>query len=258
MTALGTNGVNPHELPGSRATPALLDPSWKSIFDDLSEGVLVVDQAGHRIYSNAALNAFVATNACFPHGTIEPPPYVPADQRHRYLQAVQGSSSLLVLDGSGTASTSLELVAAGKPRLRTRVTIGAFSGSRGRFAVWLFKPEPATQTWPTWIARPNDGSSSGLRKSLDGYLENRPGMAVGALTRREKDVLQLLLEGHRVASIAHRLHVSPQTVRNHLKGVFRKLGAHSQVELIDALRPALYLGPPDPDGAFAPAEQGSS
>jgi DNA-binding CsgD family transcriptional regulator len=258
MTALGANGTNPIDLPGSRGAPALLDASWKSIFDDLSEGVLVVDQAGHRVYSNAALNAFVATNACFPHGTVEPPPYVPADQRQRYLQAVQGSSSLLVLDGSGTTSTSLDLVAAGKPRLRTRVTIGAFSGSRGRFAVWLFQPERAAATWPVWMASPNDGTSSGLRQSLDGYLVNRTGMTVGSLTRREKDVLQLLLEGHRVASIARRLHVSPQTVRNHLKGVFHKLGAHSQVELLDALRPALYLGPPGPDGAFGPAPQGSS
>lgn len=258
MTSPGTNGASPTDLSSPRSTPALLDASWKSIFDDLSEGVLVVDQAGHRVYSNPALNAFVAANACIPHGTIEPPPYVPADQRQRYLQAVQGSSSLLVLDGSGTASTSLELVPAGKPRLRTRVTIGAFSGSRGRFAVWLFKPELTPTTWPAWMTRPNDGSSNGFRHNVDGYLESRSGTTVGSLTRREKDVLELLLEGHRVTSIARRLHVSPQTVRNHLKGVFRKLGAHSQVELIDALRPELYLGAPGPDRALMSAPHSSS
>jgi len=88
MTAQGTsgNGIN-GELSSYRATaPVPLDASWKSIFDDLSEGVLVVDPSGHRVYSNAALNTLVATNACFPMATIEPPPYIPADQRQRYLQ----------------------------------------------------------------------------------------------------------------------------------------------------------------------------
>lgn len=224
-----------------RAGPALLDASWKSLFDDLVEGVLVVDPAGHRVYSNAALNALVATNACFPQGTLEPPPYVPADQRQRYLQAVQGSSSLLNLDGAGTTSTSLELAGPGRPRLRTKVTIGAFSNSRGRFAVWLFKPELGASL----PAHLGELAAPAGRHSLDSFLGSCPDLAVDALTRREKDVLQLLLEGHRVSSIARRLHLSPQTVRNHLKGIFRKLGAHSQAELIDRLRPVLqgFVGP---------------
>jgi DNA-binding CsgD family transcriptional regulator len=245
MMAQGSNGEGLSYRNGS----ALLDASWKSLFDDLVEGVLVVDPAGHRVYSNAALNALVATNACFPHGTVEPPPYVPTDQRQRYLQAVQGSSSLLNLDGSGTTSTSLELAGAGKPRLRTKVTIGAFSNGRGRFAVWLFKPEVG----PGWPAHLHEASPPAGAHSLDGFLGSYPDLAIDALTRREKDVLQLLLEGHRVASISRRLHLSPQTVRNHLKGIFRKLGAHSQVELIDRLRPALQsFAAPPALAAFAP------
>jgi DNA-binding CsgD family transcriptional regulator len=53
------------------------------------------------------------------------------------------------------------------------------------------------------------------------------------LTRREQEVLELLLGGQRVASIARRLFVGQHTVRNHLKSIFRKLHAHSQAELID-------------------------
>jgi DNA-binding CsgD family transcriptional regulator len=202
----------------------LLDASWKSLFDDLVEGVLVLDGAGHRAYSNGALNALVGTDACFPLGTVEPPPYVPADQRQRYLQAVQGSASLISLEGSGTTSTWIDLAGTGHPKMRTRVTIAAFSNSRGRFAVWLLKPEGHSPPSPAGFAQSAPASSC-----LDGLT---------VLTRREKDVLQLLLEGQRVSSIARRLHLSPQTVRNHLKAIFRKLGAHSQVELIEALRPA--------------------
>lgn len=56
-----------------------------------------------------------------------------------------------------------------------------------------------------------------------------------ALTSRELEVVRLLLSNGRVVSIAERLSVSPHTVRNHLRSVFRKLGVHSQVELIREL-----------------------
>jgi DNA-binding CsgD family transcriptional regulator len=56
------------------------------------------------------------------------------------------------------------------------------------------------------------------------------------LSAREQDVLHLLREGYRPRSIAERLQVSPQTVRNHLKAIFKKTGTHSQEELITMSR----------------------
>ena len=58
------------------------------------------------------------------------------------------------------------------------------------------------------------------------------------LSRRERDVVTQLLQGHRVVSIAELLEVSEHTVRNHLKSIFRKLGVHSQAELVDRLHSA--------------------
>lgn len=52
------------------------------------------------------------------------------------------------------------------------------------------------------------------------------------LSRRERDVVALLLQGDRVASIATKLYVSTETVRGHLKRVYRKVGVRSQIELI--------------------------
>ena len=51
------------------------------------------------------------------------------------------------------------------------------------------------------------------------------------LSPRERQVLDLLGQGCRLRSIAEKLRVSPDTVRNHLKAMFKKTGTHSQEEL---------------------------
>ena len=68
---------------------------------------------------------------------------------------------------------------------------------------------------------------------------NGPGMPERSrdeLTKREKEVVLELLEGGRVATIAELFGVSPRTVSNHLKSCFRKLGVHSQADLIELAR----------------------
>jgi DNA-binding CsgD family transcriptional regulator len=51
------------------------------------------------------------------------------------------------------------------------------------------------------------------------------------LTRRELEVLALLLEGWRNGDIAERLGLSPNTVRNHVYSVYQKTGAANRLEL---------------------------
>ncbi len=74
--------------------------------------------------------------------------------------------------------------------------------------------------------RPTQPSVPRLRLRADG---------LDRLTPRELDVVRRLLDNGRVASIAEMLEVSPYTVRNHLRAVYRKLNVHSQVELIRRL-----------------------
>jgi DNA-binding NarL/FixJ family response regulator len=52
------------------------------------------------------------------------------------------------------------------------------------------------------------------------------------LTPREREVLQLLAEGHTTPEIARIIHRSPETVRSHRLQIMRKLGLHSTAELI--------------------------
>jgi len=59
--------------------------------------------------------------------------------------------------------------------------------------------------------------------------------ALHQLSPREMDVLRLLVLGHDTAGLADRLGISPHTVRDHLKNVFRKTSTRSRSELLSAL-----------------------
>lgn len=52
------------------------------------------------------------------------------------------------------------------------------------------------------------------------------------LTRREGEVVQLVIEGMKNGEIAAALHVREHTVRNYLYRIFEKLGVSSRVELV--------------------------
>lgn len=56
---------------------------------------------------------------------------------------------------------------------------------------------------------------------------------VGALSRRELEVLQLLSEGLSTADVAERLILSVNTVRNHITHVLTKLGVRSRLEAVN-------------------------
>ena len=52
------------------------------------------------------------------------------------------------------------------------------------------------------------------------------------LTPREREIVRLLAAGYRVKQLSEQLYLSNNTVRNHLKNIFGKLGVSSQAELI--------------------------
>jgi DNA-binding NarL/FixJ family response regulator len=61
-----------------------------------------------------------------------------------------------------------------------------------------------------------------------------------ALSAREREILQLLADGHSNGTVAERLFISQETVKSHVKNVLAKLEAHTRTEAVAiALRAAV-------------------
>jgi PAS domain S-box-containing protein len=71
---------------------------------------------------------------------------------------------------------------------------------------------------------------------LSGTLDEEPGEAHPRLTPRQAQVLQLLEQGRSTKQIALELHLSPETVRNHVRRVFQTLGVNSRLEAVAVTR----------------------
>jgi PAS domain S-box-containing protein len=56
------------------------------------------------------------------------------------------------------------------------------------------------------------------------------------LTARQAQVLGMLEHGRSTKQIASELHLSPETVRNHIRSVLRALGVHSRLEAVAVAR----------------------
>ena len=75
-----------------------------------------------------------------------------------------------------------------------------------------------------------------------GLIEERPDDSRAAppphLTPRQVEVLRLLERGRSTKQIAAELHLSPETVRNHVRRLFQALGVNSRLEAVAAARAA--------------------
>ena len=207
------------------ATPAraAVPRSLAAVFDLVHHCVLATTIDGCRVYSNPSLDATVGSDARLPLHTGAPPPYVPADQYPAYGKLLRELPN--VIANERPYSAELDVVDRGQARrVRLAVTIGGLM-------------EPGRAALALWLLRTQDSRPTGAAFAQDGPTDRTVVRGIDRLSKRELEVLGLLIEGWRVPSIARCLYVSEHTVRNHLKAIYRKLGAHSQQELIERLKP---------------------
>lgn len=101
---------------------------------------------------------------------------------------------------------------------------------------------------------PPDALAQALRDVLDGrvflpedaalnFAGPPPDDRLPELTARQMDVLRLVVQGKSNKAIARELGLSAQTVKSHVTGAMRALGAHNRTELVYvAARRGLRLG----------------
>jgi len=71
---------------------------------------------------------------------------------------------------------------------------------------------------------------------LSGAADAEPSTPPAHLTPRQAEVLQLLEQGRSTKQIAQELHLSTETVKNHVRHLLRALGVNSRLEAVAAVR----------------------
>ncbi len=84
-------------------------------------------------------------------------------------------------------------------------------------------------------------ASLGPRLALSAEATRYP--ALDALPARQREIVDRLLQGERIPTIADALFLSRSTVRNHLSKVFKSFGVGSQAELLALLRSEVARNP---------------
>ena len=91
------------------------------------------------------------------------------------------------------------------------------------------------------VARGDTWLSPGISRVVAAFArgEGAPRGPLELLTRRQREVLQLVAEGHSTKEIAHRLELSAKTVDTHRAQLMERLGVHGVPALV---RYALRVG----------------
>lgn len=92
------------------------------------------------------------------------------------------------------------------------------------------------------LSAPSAGSGASILPAPEAPPPLRP---ADTLTRREKAIIGCLMQGWRNREIAHRLTITEQTVKNHLRTIYDKVGVSDRLELVlYAIHHRLELPPP--------------
>lgn len=151
---------------------------------------------------------------------LENPDVIVMDER---MPGLQGSQAFATL--AAESPDTVRILLTGHASLEAAIT----AINQGRIFRLLEKPvSPET-------VRQALREGLELRNSRARGNQPRPRVPDGyaRLSPREREVHALASRGLRTAQIAERLGRSPETVRNHLKAIYRKLGISSQSDLID-------------------------
>ena len=154
--------------------------------------------------------------------------------RDRRFKAMEDYARATVLGASGESRSAAALF---EDAFRTFVPIGyawraaasalrlhALTGER----LWLERASESVEEFA------DSSVAHEIRRKAVGFDAH-----VGRLTPAQRRVFELICEGLADKQIAHELHISPETVKNHAARVRLAFGVHSRAALIAAMRKAV-------------------
>ena len=103
-----------------------------------------------------------------------------------------------------------------------------------RLSVTQLHPSGNEEAESAWLVR--------LHPADDPYTLMNLNLQKAGLTPREVEVAILIGDGLEDSDIAQRLFIAPNTLKNHLKSIYKKLDVHSRTQLAAPLRPSTEEG----------------
>jgi DNA-binding CsgD family transcriptional regulator len=217
----------------------------------MTDGVLITDENGRCTYSNPALDDIVGGKACDPTFGEDAPSWISLTNRAEYRRLITRALNGRIPRRPQSVTWDLLNMHGDEVTANTKIIPMANGTGPSAALLWIFSPapgevrviqDPRKRELEDAMRRISDELGRiGLNGSVAAAEPSQTHPDLDLLSRRERDVVTQLLQGHRVVSIAELLDVSEHTVRNHLKSIFRKLGVHSQAELVDRLHSASVL-----------------
>lgn len=136
------------------------------------------------------------------------------------MPGMDGIAAASALHAALPGCRSLIVTTFGRPGYLTRAMRAGASG-------FVVKDTPAAQ-----LADAVRRVAQGLRVVDPALAADSLAQGESPLTERETDVLAVARSGGSIADIAHALHLSEGTVRNHLSGAIGKTGARNRADAV--------------------------
>jgi DNA-binding CsgD family transcriptional regulator len=219
----------------------LLQQPTQQVLARIHLPLVVIDASDRLVYVNPAASLAVGIPAECLVGIIVEEVIVP-EHRARYLEHLVALRS----DGMSLLRTWIQL-----PE-RDALPLAAIAvGLRGSHGGWLCQfcallPDDVAEVDMAARLVRAGALARSLLRSVVAELDAQAGETAAdslsrldartpeleALTPQERAVALRLLRGDRTPTIARELRISPNTVRNHLKAIFRKTNTATQAELV--------------------------